>query len=121
MKNIQLISKRWRDKVNGNSYFSAKLYGDGEFLVALPFQYGYGSQPEWEAAAQLRRMGLLPEGCYGLSEALRQAGLKYNYLDIPAKRWLELSHVTLHNLGVCAEEDVLLAWPLTGHYRYPKR
>lgn len=29
--------------------------------------------------------------------------------------------LVLHNLGVCAEEDVLLAWPLTGHYRYPKR
>jgi len=29
--------------------------------------------------------------------------------------------LVIHNLGVCAEEDVLLAWPLTGHYRFPRR
>ncbi len=26
----------------------------------------------------------------------------------------------IHNLGRCAEEDVLMAWKIVGHYRYPK-
>ncbi len=26
----------------------------------------------------------------------------------------------IHNLGRCAEEDVLTSWKIVGHYRYPK-
>ena len=26
----------------------------------------------------------------------------------------------IHNLGVCAEEDVLTRWKIVGHFRYPK-
>lgn len=26
----------------------------------------------------------------------------------------------IHNLGQCAEEDVLTSWKIVGHYRYPK-
>jgi len=29
--------------------------------------------------------------------------------------------LVMHNLSVCAEEDVLTAWPIIGHYRYPRR
>lgn len=29
--------------------------------------------------------------------------------------------LVIHNLAVCVEEDVLLAWKITGHFRYPKR
>ena len=28
--------------------------------------------------------------------------------------------LVIHNIGQCAEQDVLTAWPITGHYRYPK-
>jgi uncharacterized protein YijF (DUF1287 family) len=28
--------------------------------------------------------------------------------------------LVIHNLGRCEEQDVLTAWPITGHYRYPK-
>jgi uncharacterized protein len=28
--------------------------------------------------------------------------------------------LVIHNLGTCAEEDVLTSWKITGHYRYPK-
>jgi uncharacterized protein YijF (DUF1287 family) len=27
--------------------------------------------------------------------------------------------LVIHNLSTCAEQDVLTAWPITGHYRYP--
>jgi hypothetical protein len=44
---IHLSVRRWRDKVNGNTYFSARIYADGVLVATLPFQYGYGSQAEW--------------------------------------------------------------------------
>ncbi len=28
--------------------------------------------------------------------------------------------LVIHNLGRCEEQDVLTAWPIAGHYRYPK-
>ena len=27
--------------------------------------------------------------------------------------------LVIHNMGRCAEQDVLALWPITGHYRYP--
>lgn len=46
---LHLSVRRWRDKVNGNTYFAARIYADGVLIATLPFQYGYGSQSEWEA------------------------------------------------------------------------
>ena len=41
-------AKEWRDKINGNSYFSSDItlnYGmDSQEIIKLPFQYGYGDQ-----------------------------------------------------------------------------
>ena len=38
--------KKWFDKKNGNSYFSARIYDlDMNLLKVVPFQYGYGSHP----------------------------------------------------------------------------
>ena len=42
-------TKQWRDKVNGNSYFSSVVEDlEGNVVLKLPFQYGYGSQSEYE-------------------------------------------------------------------------
>ncbi len=53
IQTIDVDAKEWFDRVNGNSYFSARVtinYGmkDAKTLY-LPFQYGYGSQYECEA------------------------------------------------------------------------
>ena len=38
--------KTWKDRVNGVSYFSARIYDlDMNLLKVIPFQYGYGSHP----------------------------------------------------------------------------
>ena len=46
MKTIDINAKEWFDKVNGNSYFSARVtldFGtDTQETFTLPFQYGYG-------------------------------------------------------------------------------
>ncbi len=50
---IDIISKEWFDKVNGNSYFAGTITVDykteTEETFLMPFQYGYGSQHEQEA------------------------------------------------------------------------
>ena len=54
---IDIISKEWFDKVNGNSYFAGTVtlnYGtETEETFLMPFQYGYGSQHEQEAKSIL--------------------------------------------------------------------
>ena len=53
MKTIDINAKEWRDKINGNSYFSGLVIIDfgmkSEEVFLMPFQYGYGSQYEQEA------------------------------------------------------------------------
>jgi hypothetical protein len=57
-----VVAKEWRDKVNGNSYFSAQIESveDGS-KTKLPFQYGYGDQYKYEALRELVKENLLEE------------------------------------------------------------
>lgn len=52
-KTIDIKAKEWFDKVNGNSYFCGTIilnYGlKNQETFLMPFQYGYGSQYEYEA------------------------------------------------------------------------
>ena len=57
---LLIIAKEWFDKVNGNSYFSARIFIDGKVLY-LPFQYGYGNQYEQEALKELKKHVAIPE------------------------------------------------------------
>ncbi len=53
--------RRWWNKANGNSYFSVTVripQPSGFTIFYLPFQYGYGSQPEWETTSALLGLGL---------------------------------------------------------------
>lgn len=63
-ENIQARGLKWWDKVNGNTYFSARMQipCDVERIVDIPYQYGYGDQWQWEVIATLRKMGFtMPE------------------------------------------------------------
>jgi hypothetical protein len=38
-------SKKWRDKLNGNTYHSVRILNtQNNALIAAPYQYGYGDQ-----------------------------------------------------------------------------
>ena len=58
VKSIDVVYKRWFDKVNGNSYFGGFIvinYGyDSEQVLKMPFEYGYGSYPVQRAFEILR-------------------------------------------------------------------
>lgn len=60
-RSLFIEGREWFDKVNGNSYFSARVWVDGEIVGVLPFQYGYGNQYEYEAQKWLLSEGYLPQ------------------------------------------------------------
>lgn len=65
---ISASCRRWFDKANGNSYFSVKITfpniddkGNATFKwIAIPFQYGYGSQWQYEVINFLAKYGFIP-------------------------------------------------------------
>lgn len=79
--NIHLSVRRWRDKTHGNSYFSARVYADGELIARLPFQYGYGSAPDATALADTYGSA---SGLAYLSSYCRELGIRYTEDDCNA-------------------------------------
>ena len=62
---VIITIRRWFDKVYGNSYFSALIQvptKSGFKSVTLPFEYGYGSHPEWAAIKACEKLGLFVKG-----------------------------------------------------------
>tara|TARA_R110001606_G_C15190216_1_gene630419 strand:+ start:201 stop:464 length:264 start_codon:yes stop_codon:yes gene_type:complete len=56
------VIKKWHDKINGNTYFSANiddLVKDKTYKI--PFQYGYGSQGEYTCKEYLGLKGFNSE------------------------------------------------------------
>ena len=64
-QNIYAVIRRWRDKLNGNSYFSCRvtvpLDGGKRISFVIPFQYGSGSQPQSEIIETLFRLNIIKE------------------------------------------------------------
>lgn len=91
--NIHLSVLRWFDKVNGNSYFAARVYADGEEIAREPFQYGYGSHPDSVALLAAQRAGILQNNRWVyLSSACREAGIRFTENDYTAKKRDVVAH-----------------------------
>ncbi len=58
--NITIIGKRWFDKVNGNTYFSAVGVINGIEAVKIPFEYGYDRHYEDRIFQELEKAGYCP-------------------------------------------------------------
>lgn len=81
-KSVHLSIMRWRDRINGNSYFAARVYADGKEIARVPFQYGYGSHPDAVALrAVTEHLNCLPADCCYLSAACRAAGIGFTCDD----------------------------------------
>ena len=61
IRSMFVEGREWFDKVNGNSYFSARIWINGGQVAILPFQYGYGDQFIYEAHRKLIELGYLPK------------------------------------------------------------
>ena len=73
-----IISKEWRDKANGNSYFSAQIENtaNGKLIAKLPFQYGYGDHSLNVAIRILEDKGLWEKVTYPSEYPIK-------YINIP--------------------------------------
>lgn len=60
VKKVEIWAKEWFDKRFGNSYFSAQCFVNDEFVLAIPFQNGYGFQFEFTALKELSKNNLIP-------------------------------------------------------------
>ena len=75
-RSLFIEGREWFDKVNGNSYFSARIWVDGGQVAILTFQYGYGDQFIYEAQKKLLELGYLPQenknsGLWSIAKDLR--------------------------------------------------
>lgn len=63
-KEIETQVKRWHDKINGNSYFSARVTvwntRGRKSTFCIPFQYGYGSHPFFSSLMEAKAKKLVP-------------------------------------------------------------
>ena len=92
---IYVEAREWFDKSGGNSYFSGRVFIDGDLVAGLPFQYGYGSQFEYSAFNVLK----------GLNPLLAEM---FPY-DIPLWRLRELGLV-VHTVKYSATKADTIRW-----------
>lgn len=97
IKSIIILGRRWRDKVNGNTYHAARVLVDGELVAVAPFQYGYGDQWQWSGwLALVEKLKLRPrrfdngsvESCWTYCD---RHGINYttDCSDLPTKPGLK--------------------------------
>ena len=85
-RSVYIHGKGWFDKVNGNSYFSARVYVDGEEVARLPFQYGYSDQYKQEGRKALKELGYLSTDFDGPLWTLRDSNIDAYYVIYEAKK-----------------------------------
>ena len=60
LKTIDINAKQWRDKINGNSYFSSDVtlnYGmNTQETIKVPFQYGYGDHYIHQSLREIQKL-----------------------------------------------------------------
>ena len=56
-RSVFIEAREWTDTTYGNSYFSARIWVDGEIVSVLPFQYGYGDHYRHMAHQELIALG----------------------------------------------------------------
>ena len=61
VRSVFVECREWFDKVNGNSYFSARIWINGGQVAIIPFSYGYGDFYIYEAQKKLLELGYLPQ------------------------------------------------------------
>lgn len=78
VKAIHVEVRTWWDKINGNSYFAAKIYVNGEDVGLIPFGYGSASHAIDEAGDLLANKGYLPHGNRSPAWYCRENGIKFS-------------------------------------------
>lgn len=59
-KSIFIDVREWRDKMYGNTYYSAIVTVDGVWQFTTGMTYGYGDQAIYDSVKRLSALGLIP-------------------------------------------------------------
>lgn len=78
-RSLHFDAHLWLDKTYGNTYFSVKVWVDGQVVAILPMEYGYGRQFETSAHKKLVELGYLDESTFprSLYQVGRDQGFDY--------------------------------------------
>ena len=83
---LHIEGRRWFERTNGNTYHSVTIWKDGEHLVRLPFQYGYGEHWLQTALDYLAENGMAEKGQYGTRYLREDLGGTYSVIDVQRKK-----------------------------------
>lgn len=62
-RSILVEVREWHDKTFGNTYWSSRVWVNGEVSFVLPFRYGYENHGVYESVKALVDVGILPIEC----------------------------------------------------------
>lgn len=86
-RSIYVEAREWFDKVNGNSYYSARVFVDGKHVHTTGLSYGYDYQFEYDTARVLAERGYIPEAYGGRSiRWARELGLDVYTVKYDSKK-----------------------------------
>lgn len=57
VRKIEVYGRRWFNRSFGNTYFTAKIYVNGQLVHEMPMEYGYGDHYADRAADWLNQSG----------------------------------------------------------------
>ncbi len=84
---LHIEGRRWFQRGPGNTYHSVRIYGNGELLATLPYQYGYGDQFLQTALDWLTANGHAPADAeYGTLYLRETLGGTYSVIDVERKK-----------------------------------
>jgi hypothetical protein len=60
VRSVTIIGRKWFEKINGNTYFTAEILVNGIHVHSMPYEYGYGEQYEQASLGWLEKAELIP-------------------------------------------------------------
>ncbi len=85
IKTIHVEGLRWWDRVNGNTYHTARVTVDDKLVAVAPFQYGYDEQYLESAMEELEGLDILSDlrynngGKRGLRRTCEELDIELTY------------------------------------------
>ena len=83
VKSVFVEGRLWTDKQFGNTYFSSRIMINGEVVLIMPMQYGYGDHYLHASLTAIRDSGLIPADT---TRELREAGIDLYYSSKPVNK-----------------------------------
>ena len=97
IKTIDVITKTWFDKINGNTYFAQKIvvnkHRNNEVVIYNPFQYGYSSYDYFAKQCVMQHLNLKTNLNGSFTLCGYNGKIKFDNVVITKCRKRELTHI----------------------------